>query len=122
MIGLHGVALPDALGRSLGPVRTWLEASGVAFTPGGGRRFVAAWSWVVTLGLVAFFWPNTQTLMRRYKPALDLPRGETLDTVPAPLSRLVWAPRKSWALVCGIVAAACLLSLNRVSEFLYFQF
>lgn len=42
--------------------------------------------------------PNTQELVQRFKPT------------------------RWWALSMGAIAAICLLSLNRVSEFLYFQF
>jgi D-alanyl-lipoteichoic acid acyltransferase DltB (MBOAT superfamily) len=122
MFGVHGATLPDALGRALGPLRTGVEGLGIAFTPGGGARFVSAWSWIVGLGLVAFFWPNTQALMRRFEPALVTRDEDFSPGAPARVARLAWAPTNRWALVMGLAAATALLSLNRVSEFLYFQF
>jgi D-alanyl-lipoteichoic acid acyltransferase DltB (MBOAT superfamily) len=122
MFGAHGVALPDALGRAISPLRTTLERVGVDFAPGGGRRFVAAWSWIAALGFIAFFMPNTQTLLRNYAPALETHPGAEVDRGRLPFARLSWVPQPRWAIASGIVAAVCLLSLNRVSEFLYFQF
>ena len=122
MGGLHGATLPDALGRVLGPARGWVEAVGMSFVPGGGARFVSAWSWILLLGLIAFFWPNTQTLIRRFEPTLGTGAPAISATLPERLARLAWYPSRAWAFVIGLVTAAGLLSLNRVSEFLYFQF
>lgn len=57
-------------------------------------------SLVVMLGLtLGVVWlPNTQQIVQKFKPN--------------------WY----WAIGMGVVASFCLLSLNRVSEFLYFQF
>jgi D-alanyl-lipoteichoic acid acyltransferase DltB (MBOAT superfamily) len=54
--------------------------------------------------------PNTQQLL-----AAELP-------LPVAPSRWHWAPQRSWALATGILFAVCVLSLSRVSEFIYWQF
>jgi len=36
--------------------------------------------------------------------------------------RLLWRPSKAWAVFVAVLTAAGLLSLSRVSEFLYYQF
>jgi len=62
----------------------------------GGKN----WSILILLGLTfcVTFLPNTQQIIRRFKPTW-------------------W-----WAIWIGLITSLSLLSLNRVSEFLYFQF
>ena len=98
-----------------GPLAPWLAAQGVAFTPGGGRDFVMTFVWVAALLPIVFLAPNTQQIMQRYQPALDL-------SAHASTPRLAWVPQTRWVLAMSVVLALGLLSLTRPSEFLYFQF
>lgn len=113
MFGLRGVVLPEALGNLLGAVRVNLEASGVAFQQTGGRAFMAAWLSVWGAAIVAFGLPNTQEMMRNFKPGLG---------AESPIARLTWRPTASWAVGLGLLFGAGFLGLTRPSEFLYFQF
>ena len=65
--------------------------------------------------LLALAWlaPNTQELMQRFAPALN-----AVGTG----GRLLWRPSLGWALAIAVLSAIPLLQLNRVSEFLYYQF
>jgi D-alanyl-lipoteichoic acid acyltransferase DltB (MBOAT superfamily) len=71
--------------------------------------------------LLALVWlaPNTQELTA-YVPF----QTEHLRAYPrrVPQTRLRWRPSPRWAAFAGCAAAASLLSLSKVSEFLYFQF
>jgi hypothetical protein len=69
--------------------------------------------WIAGLLAVAWFAPNTQEIMGKFKPALE--------RIERP-GRLSWAPTPAWALLIGAVGTLSLLHLSRVSEFLYFQF
>lgn len=69
--------------------------------------------WIAALLAVAWFAPNTQQIMAKFKPAL-----ERVDAS----GMLSWAPTTAWALLTGAVGTLSLLHLSRVSEFLYFQF
>ena len=109
MAGLNGVAVPAAMARAL----PQLEALGLTAMPGGGRQFVEAWLWIAALLAVALACPNSQQIMGRMRPALDHDGGT---------GRLVWAPSRRWAAASAVLAALGVLSLARVSEFLYFQF
>ena len=83
-----------------------------------GIRWIDAFGLSVLAGamVLAWFAPNTQQLFRRFEPCLEK-RGQ------APLgSRWVWLPSVPWSLGLGVLFCVCLLSLNRPSEFLYFQF
>jgi hypothetical protein len=55
--------------------------------------------------LLAFFAPNTQELFAR-----------------GAAGRWRWQPSMRWALGCAALLTVCLFSMNRSSEFLYFQF
>jgi D-alanyl-lipoteichoic acid acyltransferase DltB (MBOAT superfamily) len=116
MIGAHGVGLPAAIGDRLGTLRPALESLGVHFYLGGGGRFVQTYLWVALGALLAFGFPNTQQILRHYEPGLGV--RESLASV----SRVVWRPTARWAAAIGILAAACVLALDRPAEFLYFQF
>jgi hypothetical protein len=67
--------------------------------------FAALWVFVRVM-------PNTQEVLS----------GEVPLTPPPPPSKVVWTPSLRWAVAVGTLACASLLSLTRVSEFLYFQF
>jgi hypothetical protein len=112
--------LPSTLSGALGP----LAALGVSFTgPAIGAEDQMAVLWFVGWLAVLWWWPNTQQLMARFEPAFEY-TAERHE--PSALQRLApfgyWRPSAVWAGVIGLAAAAALLSLTRVSEFLYFQF
>ncbi|MES2739334.1 MAG: MBOAT family O-acyltransferase [Pseudomonadota bacterium] len=124
MGGGFGLALPESLGRAFGGARPLLEQAGFDFYLGGGSRFVQTWGAVTLAALVAFAMPNTQQIMTRYAPALDYrptPAGPT-PAGRARLAALRWRPNRPWAAWIGVLLTACVLSLNRPAEFLYFQF
>jgi alginate O-acetyltransferase complex protein AlgI len=99
MTGMKGIVLP---GRPEGKF-AWLMNFGIqlkdiktlAYLPADPRH-----SLLILLALFpcVTFLPNTQEMLKQFKPTW-------------------W-----WALGIGIITSWCLLSLNRVSEFLYFQF
>ena len=106
MVGMKGIILPGNWESLL----FWLTPLGVEFKgekllsalpylPGNGGLSVAlnlATLIALLAGTIAL--PNTQEIMERFKPTW-------------------W-----WAMLIGGICAYCLLSLNKVSEFLYFQF
>jgi D-alanyl-lipoteichoic acid acyltransferase DltB (MBOAT superfamily) len=116
MAGLNGAALPSEADVFLGPARDWLANAGVRFE---AVRFVFGWrewAWLVLLASIAFGAPNVQQLLARYTPGLLPPH-----VLRSP-ARWQWAPDMRWALTIGLLMAWSLLALNRVDEFLYFQF
>ncbi len=119
LVGGFGVGIPNGLAVHLGGGKLLLEQAGVDFYLGGGARFLETWSWVLVAGGIAFFLPNTQQIMRLFEPALNF---HPAQTVAAFTGEKCWRPNRQWALALGFIATLCLLSLNRPSEFLYFQF
>jgi D-alanyl-lipoteichoic acid acyltransferase DltB (MBOAT superfamily) len=105
MVGLHGAPLPLELQSALGRLH------GLSFAELGYS--CAAWLWIIALGAIALGCPNTQEIMHRAEPALT--------PVERP-ARVAWRSSFRWATATGVAAVLALMGLNRVSEFLYFQF
>ena len=86
-----------------------------------GGYFYGSDQLIYTALLLCAVWalPNTQEIMYRYRPAL-----ERVDFRPrSRLAKLfTWRPVFGYAGVTALLFVVCLLSLRRVSEFLYFQF
>ena len=117
MAGLNGVALPLSLSGPLANVLPLafverIEFTGVfagteVLTTLGGRRLTI----YVLLGLlVVWAMPNTQELFSNTEAKVLWGR------------RYYWQPTPAWAVWGGVLLACSIMSLQRVSEFLYFQF
>lgn len=117
MLGFNGFTMPlslipefaqaplGALGLNLGEPSAFARLQGQS----GGL-----WLWILGLGVIAFFFPNSQTLLGRYRP--------TLSSVNALTHPFRFEPRP---LTLALTVAAFLYGLSTmgsVSEFLYFQF
>lgn len=95
MSGLKGFALTEGYQNTL----AWLAPFGIKFQR-SYPYLPSKENLGILVGLLAwvFLLPNTQQILQHFKP------------------------RWWWAVGTGMLAVYCLLSLNRVSEFLYFQF
>jgi D-alanyl-lipoteichoic acid acyltransferase DltB (MBOAT superfamily) len=122
MAGLNGVSLPIAFTGVLRPVMPLLNRLGATTEMGGGSEFVLTYTWVVSLWAIALFAPNTSQIMRTFEPALDYPVRGIPESDHATAGAATWRFSFRWAVVVGVAAACGLLSLSRVSQFLYFQF
>jgi len=72
---------------------------------------------IIVLGaFIVFCMPNTQELFFRYDPCYD-----KINPLPS-LIRISWSPTLLWSLIMALLFVMCVLNMNRVSEFLYFQF
>jgi alginate O-acetyltransferase complex protein AlgI len=96
MFGAKGIVIASNYESLLG----WLSPLGVKFTQnfpylkGGGESLIVLAALLVGVTVL----PNTNQMLQWFKPNL------------------------LWVIYLTTLAALCLLSLNRVSEFLYFQF
>lgn len=113
MFGNNGLSLPSAAK----PLAQGLAVIGIqpVFE---GIRWVDSFGLAVLLLAMALTWwaPNTQEMFRRFEPCLEK------VTEPQELPRLVWQPSLRWSVALAFLMCVCVLSLNRPSEFLYFQF
>ncbi len=102
MTGFNGVILPGEPSGKLAIVtnfgiglKRWVELDYLPVL--AGSKTIAILALIILVVWIKFL-PNTQEVMERMQPTW-------------------W-----WAVIVGSIAGICLLSLNRVSEFLYFQF
>jgi hypothetical protein len=86
-------------------------------------------AWLIVWVAILWYWPNTQQWLARMRPAFNFSSIDLVrDPLLLPVSRerwrrvLAWRPDVRHAIPLGIATAVSLLSLQRVSEFLYFQF
>ena len=107
---------PAARSRIAG---SWLQHLGVAISS-ADFPFTFMVLWLLALGVIVFFCPNTQEIMARYEPALGVraqdPSGASL------LRRISWRPSIAWSLIVATMAVIGILQLAGPSEFLYWQF
>lgn len=111
MGGQNGLDLPRGLAQ-FSHCLQWLpmpvKFDGVAWIDISGPGLP-----VLGLAMVlAFAAPNTQQLFWRFAAAQQ----------PARLAWLGWQPRRAWSLAMAALFVSCVFSMNRVTEFLYFQF
>jgi hypothetical protein len=70
--------------------------------------------WFVCLFIIIWGMPNSQQIMARYRPSVK--------SLKEPLRRFQWRPTWQWALLTIVLAALSLNEMEKISEFLYFQF
>jgi len=116
MTGFNGVYLPVTWVAPLGIWAQRLQSWGLNFSPLLIPHAPQALLTISPLLLAVWFLPNSLQCMRLARPSLNA------QTITAGLRLLTWVPNVRWALLGGIALAVCLLSLGRVSEFLYYQF
>jgi len=82
-----------------------------------------AGQWVLAMIVICGWAPNTQQLLARYRPALGYAARQgriAFDGSSEP--RIRWRPTPAAALAVAIVAIVTIVSLTKVSEFIYWQF
>ena len=121
MAGMNGIAIPNAIAARIGDLWSYFKILGFETYLGGGRQFLGTWLWLLGLSFIAFLFPNTQQIMKNYKPALFF---DVFDNgkIKKNIFEFYWKPTFFWASSISITAALGILSLTNVSEFLYFQF
>jgi len=125
MSGGTYVAIPNGIAIHLGPLTDILQNAGVAFTYGGGRVFVMTYLWVGILLFAAIVFPNTQQIMRHYKPAYHFiydASEPVLVHLKSLNSRMTFQLNIGWLVIMSFTTTAGILALSQISEFLYFQF
>ena len=125
MIGRHGAVLPTGLAFALEPIGGFVAAVGIRFADSSGARLIDTYLWVSALLGIAFLGPNTQELLVRYGPVLELADRRRLavtNVAGKQMFNLKWKPSLGWAIAAGALAFLGIISITRVSEFLYWQF
>lgn len=119
MFGANGILLPSYFKHKLVSLVPVLQDFGIVF---GKVKYYAGEAQVfyyLVLFFIIWFLPNVQQVFCKYNPSLETEKRIYKEESE---SMLVWSPKLTWSLVLGVIAAICINSLNKVSEFLYFQF
>jgi len=109
----------DAAGRmlramsGLGGLSGWPTGSAQVVNDSRALRFIP---WLA----VAWFLPNTQQFLRRYRPAVDLTRFD--DLAPDRRRWWHWRPTLPWLAFTLALLYAVGREFDQLSEFIYFQF
>ena len=114
LAGEHGCTIPSRLSDL--PFASLLIAMGAE---SGHSHYFNGSSlvWIGICAIVAFFLPTTQQIFCHF-----LNPTTNNDETPPPMDMLCWKPNLKFAILIGLATAAGVVSLTRVSEFLYFQF
>jgi len=110
----------DSLATGNAVVASMLGCNGLGVWSAGADAVVPwAKTWVVWPALVSVFvLPNTQEILRRYRPALDVSR-----LVPRfPNRAWQWRPSPRFALAMIVVTLVIGSQFDQVSEFIYYRF
>jgi hypothetical protein len=116
---MNGIVFPEQWLYYSGISGTWLSRSGVLF--GATPAFTKALQGPVLIGLlisIVWFLPNTQQFMQKFEPAINIYRGEKHKVTPW----IQWSPDWKWATGCALAMTAGIIMIDKISEFLYFQF
>jgi hypothetical protein len=124
MMGINGrLSLPSSWAGRLGEIEPWLIEHGIVVNKISNNGIYSepkiVLLWIIFLLLTATLFPNTQQLLRHYRPALKTNKNE-LPRSSYPWAE--WRPILPWTLFITSIFVIAVLSLNQISEFLYFQF
>ncbi len=67
---------------------------------------------------IVWFLPNTQQILARFNPSLELTPSDRSERG----LRILWQPNLAWGISLGLILLAALTKLENPSSFLYFQF
>ncbi|WP_332860265.1 MBOAT family O-acyltransferase [Janthinobacterium svalbardensis] len=115
LLGANGVSLPRGLashGASLAQWGLHPAFDGIRWIELAGPGLPV----LLAAMLLAFKAPNTQEIFFLYEPAIE--------RIFQPTGRWAfsWRPTRRWSVGFAALFVACIFGMNRVTEFLYFQF
>lgn len=131
MLGLEGVSMPVAILNRLGATGQWLLGTGMSSDLTSGTQFAFGVVWLAGLFIVATCVPNSLELLRNFAPAMNFePANPGVDPAKKIEPSQAVAKREPlavtlngrWVSVIAGLFLLGVLGLNRVSEFLYWQF
>jgi alginate O-acetyltransferase complex protein AlgI len=130
MTGANGISIPQAVLARAGGLGTWLSQAGIAGDASSGTTFMFGCLWLIVLFTIVMFLPNSLEMWRKYEPALYFEAAPAKANAAPATSRgrvaraldfkVTW--NKRWAFISATMFVLGALGLNRVSEFLYWQF
>jgi alginate O-acetyltransferase complex protein AlgI len=125
MFGLHGVVVPEAVTAGLPALAAILSRAGIGFTPDDLSGLGMLYGWIAVLLTIALASPNTLEMLRAWQPAVTMPAARSLGCLEpwrGLALRLQFSLTPIWAVAAAVTLVLGVLGVNRVSEFLYWQF
>ena len=113
MFGANGVVVPTSIAAAVHALTGLTFAAGSTF-PNALFDVSSTLPMLALLTVIALLLPNSQTVVARFRPALD--------PVAASAGALSWIPSRAWAIAVGALIAVCVTRLGGDSPFLYFRF
>ena len=120
MLGMSGFEIPAGVLVRAGAAGDWAVAMGATAVQGGGAMLLNNCLWLLAVAPIAFFMPNVAQIFHRYDPVLY--ESERIFAGHREAGILSWDYTTVWALVVAVAGVAGVMTLQQVSEFLYFQF
>ncbi len=111
MAGMNGIVLPAKYFDRWGELAVVLKESGVVFGDVNSFKTLSSFWMMIPLWVFVCTAPNVYNLLASHRPVLDRVKS---------VGRFTFSPAAG--ILTGLVFLLGLLSLNQVSEFLYFQF
>jgi D-alanyl-lipoteichoic acid acyltransferase DltB (MBOAT superfamily) len=125
LAGLHGVVLPEAIATIVPGLAAAFGQFGIAFRADDTGSLVQLYGWIAVSLAIALVPPNTLEMLRAWQPAATMPAMTPLGRLElwhSLASRLQFSLTPVWAVAMAVILALGALGVNRVSEFLYWQF
>jgi hypothetical protein len=120
MLGGSGFEIPAGILARLGDWGEYLSAIGFVPVHGGGSAIVSNFVWILFAAPIALALPNVAQIFFQHDPVL-YENDKAFGSLRR--SRLLsWDYRNRWALAVALAGIGGILTLQQVSEFLYFQF
>ena len=122
MTGINGISIPSYHGKSQAFIEKYTDLNltyrgliYITHLKGLGNIIISM--------IVIWFFPNVEQLFKHYKPTWDDMNGTSTTLATGRFSKwLDWKPTAHHAIAFSIIFIICIISLTRVSEFIYFQF
>jgi len=120
MLGLSGFEVPAGILVRAGAIGEWAMGMGVTAVQGGGGVLMWNYVWVLAVAPIALLLPNVAQIFYRYDPVLY--ENDRIFAGQRQAGLLSFDYRTGWAFVVAAAGVAGVMTLQQVSEFLYFQF
>ena len=120
MLGVSGFEVPLGIVARLGEFGNHLVALGFVPVMGGGSVIVTNYVWIIWSAVIALTLPNVAQIFHNHEPGLY----ENADAFRSLRKGwlLSWDYNNRWAVAVALASVAGILTLQQISEFLYFQF
>jgi alginate O-acetyltransferase complex protein AlgI len=118
LFGFNGVSIPEVVFSTFPSLANVFVSLGIKEAVGGGSVMFYGFLWIFAASCIAFFAPNVSDIFHKYRVTVDKLTATFSERASIPKFR----PTFAWALITALLLFASLISLNKPSEFLYFQF